>query len=213
MREHRFLAIAGLAVWALAIGATPARAQEVADRPIPSALSPAPVGYLRPGDIVRIHLWQEPGLSGDYPVDEAGLVSLPLVGVRQATRMPAEELKRELIEEYGRQLRNQPAQITLLQRVRILGAVQNPGLYHVDATMALGDAIALAGGVRADGDENQVLVTRGGRTHRASLERGTAMTLESGDEILVPRRSWISRNATWLLGVAISATTLILTRR
>lgn len=173
-----------------------------------------PLGYLEPGDRIRVDLWQEPGLSGDYPVDENGIVALPLLGVRQVTRLPAEQVKRQLVEEYARQLRNQPAHVTLLRRVRILGAVGNPGLYHVDPTLGLGDVIALAGGVRDDGDGDQVRVTRRGRVMRASVERGLGVTtVESGDEIFVPRRTWMERNATWFLGALISATTLIVTRR
>jgi polysaccharide export outer membrane protein len=164
--------------------------------------------------MIRVSLWQEPQLSGEFPVDESGLVSLPLLGVRQVSRLPADQVKRQLAEEYARQLRNQPAHITLLRRVRILGAVADPGLYHVDPTLSLGDVVALAGGVDPDGDPNDVRVTRRGQLYRASLERGLGVSwVESGDEIFVPRNSWLERNATWLLGAVISATTLILTRR
>ncbi|MBW3660434.1 MAG: polysaccharide biosynthesis/export family protein [Gemmatimonadetes bacterium] len=169
--------------------------------------------HLQPGDQIRVRLWQEPQLSGDYPVDETGHVSLPLLGMRQVTREPADEVKRTLMQEYDRQLRNQPAQITLLHRIRILGAVPNPGLYHVDPTMTLGDAIALAGGIEDDGDEDGIRVRRDGRAHPVRLDRGSEMTaIRSGDEVFVPRRAWVSRNATFILGAVISATALILSR-
>lgn len=175
---------------------------------------PAPAqASLEPGDQIQIRLWQEPQLSGDYPVDESGYVSLPLVGLRKVTDRPASEVKRMLVEEYARQLRNQPAQITILRRIRVLGAVRDPGLYHIDPTMTLGDAIAMAGGVENDGRENSIRIYRDGRVHRARLDRGAGLTtIVSGDEIFVPRKSWMERNATFLLGAIISASAVILTR-
>lgn len=215
MREAWRIPLAVAAIAALA--ALPARAQQYGGDARPQPVQPATPGLaspLGPGDAIRLQLWQEPALSGDYTVDESGLVVLPLLGVRQVTRHPADQVKRQLVQEYGRQLRNQTAQITLLRRVRVLGAVENPGLYHVDPTMGLADAVALAGGVGPDGNADAIRITRWGRTYRASLERGLGVQwVESGDEIFVPRRSWLERHATWLLGAAISATTLILTRR
>ncbi|HUP19948.1 MAG TPA: polysaccharide biosynthesis/export family protein [Gemmatimonadota bacterium] len=213
MRDRRDLRRAAFAVAAVLLCATPARAQNGSTATSPAEAYAAAVP-LQPGDMVRVSLWQEPQLSGEFPVDESGLVALPLLGVRHVTRLPANQVKRQLAEEYSRQLRNQPAHITLLRRVRILGAVANPGLYHVDPTLSLGDVVALAGGVQPDGDDDDVRVTRRGQVYQASLERGLGVSwVESGDEIFVPRNSWLERNATWFLGAIISATTLILTRR
>lgn len=35
---------------------------------------------LLPGDVIRIQIWREEGLSGDFQVDEGGEVVLPLLG-------------------------------------------------------------------------------------------------------------------------------------
>ena len=173
-----------------------------------------PTSMLQPGDRIHVQLWQEPQLSGEYPVDESGYVSLPLVGLRQVTRRPADQVKRMLVEEYARQLRNQPAQITLLHRVRVLGAVRDPGLYHVDPTMTLGDVIARAGGIQNDGEEDSIRLYRQGRIYRTRLSRGHGLTsVRSGDEIFVPRKSWVERNARFILGAVISASALILSRQ
>lgn len=213
MRDARVLRWWPLAVAVVLAFPSPGRSQDGIPGVSPAAAYSASVP-LQPGDRVRVSLWQEPQLSGEFPVDESGLVSLPLLGVRQVTRLPADQVKRQLAEEYSRQLRNQPAHIILLRRVRVLGAVAQPGLYHVDPTLSLGDVVALAGGVRPDGDGDDVRVTRRGRVYRADVERGLGVTwIESGDEVFVPRSTWLERNATWLLGAVISATTLIVTRR
>jgi len=106
---------------------------------------------LIPGDAIRLAFWREPDFNGDYPVDENGSVVLPILGYRKVNGIPPADLKAILLDEYREQLRNQDVQITLLRRVRILGAVHEPGLYFVDPTMTLGDAVALAGGATGDG--------------------------------------------------------------
>lgn len=201
------LAAAILASLAL-VAATPAMAQREGRETVRATPSP-----LQPGDKVRVFLWQEPDLSGEYLIDETGVVSLPILGARQVTRRPARQVKRQLEAEYDRQLRNQPAQITFLRRVRILGEVGQPGLYHVDATMTLGDAIALAGGVTPNGDADDIRILREGSRIRARLDQGAGMgAVESGDEILVPRRSWIERNATFLIGTILTTSAILITR-
>lgn len=35
---------------------------------------------LRPGDIIRLSVWREPSITGDYVVDERGRLSLPYLG-------------------------------------------------------------------------------------------------------------------------------------
>lgn len=192
MRDGRLLSAGVLALALLLPGR--ARAQQYGAPP------------LEPGDQIRVQMVQEPTLSGDFTVDASGTISLPLVGRQQVAGVPADQLKSRLQQEYDRQLRNEPAQITFLRRVRVLGAVRDPGLYHVDETMTLGDAIALAGGVLPDGKDGGIRIRRNGEVVRADLDRSSAATaLRSGDEIYVPRRGWFVRNASWLVGAAVSA--------
>ncbi len=167
---------------------------------------------LIPGDAIRLRFWREPGFSGDYPVDEAGGVVLPLLGVLNVTGVPASELKRQLLEGYELELRNQDVQITMLRRVRVLGRVAEPGLYHVDATMTLGDAIALAGGGSPGSRLNDIRILRNGTEVRSNLEVSArvAEQVRSGDQIMVPQRSWLARNTGFLLGALISASAILI---
>lgn len=195
---------AGLALLVVTLLAPEARGQSTAR---------APEFALAPGDIVRVRLPREPELSGDYHVDEGGFATLPILGVRQVTRWPADRVKRQLVAEYDRHLRNQTAHITMLRRIRILGEVNDPGLYHVDPTMALGDALALAGGVSGGGRMDDVRVQRDGRVIRSDLTGASPLPqLRSGDQILVPRRAWLTRNTGMLIGAVLSAVTIIATR-
>jgi len=203
----------GIALAALAVllVASPLAAQNgggYGGGPSPTAYVPEPP--LAPGDMIRLHFWQEAQFSGDFPVDERGLVTLPLLGVRQVTLWPADQIKTQLIQEYARQLRDQPAQVTVLRRVRVLGAVQNPGLYHVDPTMRMGDVLALAGGPSQDAKQDRVSVLRNGKLIASRIDSSTILYgLRSGDQIMVPRGSWIERNAAILIGATLSGLAII----
>lgn len=167
---------------------------------------------LAPGDAIRLSSWREPQIAGVYTVDETGMVALPMIGPKKATELPAQEFKRQLEAEYAKQLRNQEAQITTLRRVRVLGAVKNPGIYHVDATMNLADAIALAGGPTYDGKLQGVRILRGDKEIRLNLTSRAPLEeyARSGDQIMVPQRSWLARNGVYLAAATISALGILL---
>lgn len=151
----------------------------------------------QPGDVVRLRIWREPDMSGDYTVDDAGTVTFPRLGRIQVGSMPADSLKHLLLTEYAKYLRNPSVEVTLLRRVRVTGAVRTPGLYTADQTMRVRDVLALAGGATTDGHMDQVRLDRNGKSTRLDL-RGSPqdndMALRSGDQLYVPQRNWLARN-------------------
>ena len=145
-------------------------------------------------------------------MDESLNVVLPLLGVRSVHGRTPAQLKAELIAAFQEQLENQQIEVTPLRRVRILGAVRAPGLYHVDATMTLADAVALAGGQNQEGKLSGVRLLRNNDEIRTDLD-GSELVLErirSGDQILISRRSWFSRNSTTIVGGLVSAAAIII---
>jgi len=166
---------------------------------------------LAPGDLIRVQFSVERDLDGDFPVDETYRSNLPLLGSTEVGGLTGAELRESLTAAYGAQLRNQTVQITLLRRVRVLGAVQEPGLYHTDPTMALIDAVALAGGPTPNGKLDGIEIIRGGQVVASGIKSTELVGayLRSGDQIMVPERSWFSRNAGWVVGTAVSATAII----
>jgi polysaccharide export outer membrane protein len=163
----------------------------------PPPASATPTGVLRPGDVVRLRIWREPDLSGDFQVDEQGTVVLPKIGALSIKEMPAASLKTMLVDKYSTYLRDPAIDVTVLRRVNVLGAVKNPGLYPVDATMTVADVFALAGGVGPDGNPDKGELIRAGTRLGVKLSRRTKIgdtPLQSGDQLYVPQRSWISRN-------------------
>jgi protein involved in polysaccharide export with SLBB domain len=166
-----------------------------------------PGDVLRPGDVVRLRIWMEPELSGDFPVGEQGIVVLPRIGPVATGGEPAGVLRERVVAAYAAFLAHTSIDVILLRRVQVLGAVRNPGLYHVDPSMSLGDVLALAGGTTTHGRIDRVALMRGGHRVPAELSPTTAVagsSIRSGDQLRVPEKSWAARNPGVLIG-AVSA--------
>lgn len=160
---------------------------------------------LLPGDVIRVQIWRELDLSGEFQVDEEGTVILPLLGRKQVVGVSPDVLRDQLTEEYAEYLVNTAVNVTLLRRVVVLGEVRVPGQYTVDATQSIADLIARAQGLTPDGNADDVRLLREGASFRTNLS-GTLSIAEagirSGDQILVGKRSWLSRNFSSVIGVA-----------
>lgn len=166
---------------------------------------------LRPGDAIRLRIWREPDLSGDFPVDESGVVVFPKLGPQRVTDQPADSLKAWVTRSYSAYLKNPSIEVQLLRRLQVLGAVKTPGLYPVDPTLTVADALALAGGITSDGDANNIQLRRNGKAHSGLKKQQLIISsdIQSGDQVYVPQRSWISRNPGVVIGVLGLATTMI----
>ena len=167
---------------------------------------------LLPGDIVRLRIWREPDLSGDFPVDEAGTVTFPKIGPFMVSDYTVAGLKAKLLESYAVYLRNPSVEVTMLRRINVLGAVRNPGLYPIDPTMTIADALAVAGGAIPTGDPHHVVLVRNGKhvTEALTAETNIAETpLRSGDQLFVPERSFVVRNS-GLVAAGLSVTASII---
>ena len=169
---------------------------------------------LRPGDAVQVQVWREEDLSGEFTVDDRGVVTLPLLGERSVAGMEPRELREDLLADYREYLQNPSIQVTVLRRINILGSVAQPGLYPVDATISLSEALGLAGGITRGGDEEDIRVVRDGEVIHRALDQATlvgAVDIRSGDQIVVGEKGWFARNPGALVGSLLGATAVIIT--
>jgi len=192
-----------------AVGAVSPRlvqAQAQSDTSVGSAV-------LLPGDVVRLRIWREPDLSGDFPVDERGTVVFPKIGPTAVAQMTTDSLKHLLVTTYAQYLRDPAVEVTFLRRVTVLGAVKNPGLYPVDPTMTVSDAVALAGGALPNGRPHNFELRRAGQRIDVDFNEATTpighTPIRSGDEIYIPERTWFSRNGALLIGASITAVAIV----
>jgi polysaccharide export outer membrane protein len=179
----------------------------------PAAASGGVNPILQPGDMVRLKIWREPDLSGDYRVDETGVAVFPKIGPLPVSQLTTDSLKSLLVSSYSVYLQNPAVEVTFLRRINVLGEVKSPGLYDVDPTMTVADVVAMAGGVTPDGNAKKTELLRRGQQGSAKISSQSRLSdssLRSGDQLRVPQRSWISRNAT-VVAAGITAVALVAT--
>jgi polysaccharide export outer membrane protein len=181
--------------------------------PAPPAQDPAPaVSGVHPGDVVRIAVWREPDYSGEYAVDARGRLTLPQLGTMVVTNRSSEWLADSITAAYKKFLDNPSITVTVLMRVTVSGEVVKPGFVQADATMSVGDLISQAGGLTPLANRDKIQLLRNGRVIVAALGPGTLLQrspVQSGDQVFVPQRSWMSRNGHYFLTGAISVATAV----
>ncbi len=203
--------IAVLALHGVSAGAPSALAQQV-------DASTQPI-VLRPGDVLRIKVWPDSALSGEFVVEETGKVSLPLAGEVNISGRPISEIRQMLRSLYGQALKSPVVNVTPVFRISILGAVERPGLYLIDPTQTLFDLVSLAGGFRTDAKEEEVRIIR----DRSVIEMNAARVLEAGgmelnlalrpgDRVFVPESRSISAQTMFFLIQSVVVLATLLTR-
>ncbi|MBC7938732.1 MAG: polysaccharide export protein EpsE [Chitinophagaceae bacterium] len=156
------------------------------------------------GDVVRISVFQNPDLTLETRVTEAGIVSFPLLGgvrlggltVTAAERLIADGLRS------GNFVKSPQVTLVVLQvrgnQASVLGQVNRPGRYPLEvADMRLTDLLAMAGGT-ANGGADMVVVTgtRAGRAFRQEVDLPTVFAASSaGKDIFILNNDtiWVDR--------------------
>jgi protein involved in polysaccharide export with SLBB domain len=119
---------------------------------------------LTPGDRLQIQVAGEPELSKEYMVDQAGQITLEMVGPVRAGGLTPDEFQAELTRRLSRYIRTPSVKIQAFQRVAVAGGVRVPGMYDFpkDQPIRLMDALAKAGGFAERARKTRVLLVRQG---------------------------------------------------
>jgi protein involved in polysaccharide export with SLBB domain len=137
-------------------------------QPTPEDLVPNKLEYrLAPGDVMKVSIPQlisstETDISTRV-VDQAGKISLPIIGQVQAAGLTVQEIEKEIVTKLAGVITNPKAFISVEEarayQFRILGSVEAPGLYALNKPdLRVLDALALARG--AVPSTTRILVTR-----------------------------------------------------
>lgn len=110
-------------------------------------------GYtLGVGDRLRITVYEQPELSGEYAIGPSATLSIPLVGRMRVDGLTLERFEAMLIERLARQggIKEPRLSVDILEYrpFFILGAVEDPGKYPYVVDMTVLHAITIAGGFR-----------------------------------------------------------------
>lgn len=157
--------------------------------------SPAAVaeGYrLGSGDQVRITVYGQPELTGEYAVDGGGMLSFPLIGQVRAGGLSAIDLEKALISRLQPDYLKNPSvsvEVLAYRPFYIVGEVRAPGSYPYVSGMTVLNAVALAGGFTYRARESSFYVMRpdpGGS--RTKLDAVADTPVFPGDVITVRER-------------------------
>lgn len=143
------------------------------------------------GDKVRITVFGETDLSGEYDVDGSGNVRLPLVGQVQAAGLTLRTFEAQIADTLRRGYLKDPkvnVEVTTYRPFYIIGEVTKPGKYPYVSDMTVLNAVAVAGGYTYRADDSDVYVRRDGRAREVEMPADQTTAIYPGDVIRVPER-------------------------
>jgi protein involved in polysaccharide export with SLBB domain len=143
------------------------------------------------GDKLRITVFGEDTLSGEYLVPGEGNIAFPLVGGVRATGLTVDELQRE-IEAKLRDgyLKDPHVSIEVLnyRPFYILGEVMKPGEYPYTNGLTVLNAVATANGFTYRADTRKVYIKRANAPREVEYPLKTTTPVGPGDTIRIGER-------------------------
>ena len=156
---------------------------------------PPPAGALYrlgAGDGLRIRIYDQAQLSGDYTIDDSGMVDLPLLGLVSATGQTADGLAVEIAAALqAKKLILAPSVAVEVSQYRpfyILGEIATPGQYPYRPRMTALTAISIGGGFTDRALQDYVGVTRDSGSGPVQYRAPLFALAEPGDVITVFER-------------------------
>lgn len=122
-------------------------------------------GRLGIGDSFSIKVFGQPDLSGDFVVNELGVIRYPLVGTVTAQGRTCAELEEDIGSRLGTSVLKSPLVTCSLvemrsRRVSVVGQVISPGNFPYTPGLTVVDAVAAAKGIDTANASGDVFVTR-----------------------------------------------------
>jgi polysaccharide export outer membrane protein len=200
---------------AAAQGGSPAATSPPAGGRAPALASVPPNYVIGANDRLRITVWNQENISGEYAVSGDGSFTFPLIGRVAAgglTLVKLEaELKRLLAAGY---FKNPQVTAAVLEyrskQIFVMGALRSPGAYPLTGDMTLVEVLARAGSTTADAADHAFIIRSAnaegpvlpGQDESASVTRidlrefndgqlSTVVMVHDGDTIFIPRASTV----------------------
>ena len=148
---------------------------------------------LGPEDQVRVTVFNDPRLTGEFRVSDAGTIALPLVGTIRAAGRTTSEVERAVEQEMrNKNLFRDPSaavQVITYRPVFVLGQVERGGQFAYQPGMTALTGVAVAGGFNYRAVREYVSVTRMNEDGRPVEYRAPREALlQPGDVVTVFER-------------------------
>ncbi|KZK78737.1 Polysaccharide biosynthesis/export protein [Pseudovibrio sp. W64] len=147
---------------------------------------------LGPSDKLRVMVFGEPDLSGEFVVDDQGKLDLPLIGDIPAGNSSVKELESRIITALKDGYLKEPRvslEVISSRPFFIQGEVARPGEYSYKNGLTLQDAIAVAGGYSYRANTSNIFIRPVGSNYEVPVNlTGARLYLRPGDSIRIPER-------------------------
>jgi len=142
------------------------------------------------GDQLRITVFNEEELTGQYVVGSQGTIAYPLVGSVDAAGLTIGEFSLRLQEALGEFIRapNVSVEVANYRPFFILGEVQRPGTYPYSASLTVLNAVATAGGFTYRANRGRVFIRHANEAEERSYPLSIATPVLPGDTIRIGER-------------------------
>jgi polysaccharide export outer membrane protein len=120
---------------------------------------------INPGDLLHIEVWDEAELSREALVRPDGYITFPMIGDIDTTNRTPSHLGKMISKALGEFMTEPPPIIVSLvntngNKVYVIGKVEEPGEFLINSDTDVMQALALAGGLNAFAEENNIVILR-----------------------------------------------------
>jgi Periplasmic protein involved in polysaccharide export len=177
----------------IALGSAPTRADTTsAVAPDSATQSASQENYvLGPTDKLRIKVFGEEALSGEYLIGQDGNLSLPLIGNIKAGGLTPFQLQEELAAAYKNGYLKDPkitAEVISARPFFIMGEVRNPGQYPFVSGLTVLNAVATAGGYTYRAQNDTVFIRHANEVNENKYVLTPTTQVLPGDTIRIAER-------------------------
>jgi protein involved in polysaccharide export with SLBB domain len=191
LRSAIFTAMIAMFMFMTACESGGTATRQVVDDSAPTQAQTNTAYTLGTGDKLRINVFGQPELSGQFVIDGTGAISLPLIGQVAATGSSSQELETAIAEKLSDGFLLEPrvsVEVTNYRPFYILGEVGRPGEYPFNSGLTVLNAVAAAGGFTYRANKKVVYIKSVGAEQEVKYELNTNTVVKPGDTLRVSER-------------------------
>ncbi|MFH1806722.1 MAG: polysaccharide biosynthesis/export family protein [Pseudomonadota bacterium] len=146
---------------------------------------------LGPQDRLRIVVFGEPDLSGEFSLDDIGQISMPLIGLVALGGLARQDAEVLIASRFSQgYLQNPSVSIDIIayRPFYILGEVNNPGAYEFATGLSVLKAVAIAGGFTYRANESRFDLVREQGDTVTELTASPITLIQPGDILRIRER-------------------------
>jgi len=186
----RLIAVSMIAVGLTALGCAPGAPAPVGITPVTSTID-ATAYQLGAGDKLRVTVFGEPTLTGEFTVGGNGEVSLPLIGDISAENATVSEFRDRVVASLKDGYLVDPrvsVEVLTYRPFYVLGEVTKPGEYPYTNGLTVLNAVATAGGFTYRANTRRVFIKHQREVAEREYPLTVATPVAPGDTVRIGER-------------------------